>query len=115
MRFEICNFLLEYYFGRVCSEESEGFPFNEAFFDSLPVTGISRGYAVKSHSTILQRLRRQMSLDYYTIPSATQATDLLTHFTIILGSLSNSVFERRTSTGSGRFALLGGGLVETLR
>ena len=41
---------------------------------------ISRGfaarddYAVKSHSTILQRLRRQMSLDYYTIPPATQAT-----------------------------------------
>ena len=90
MRFEICNFLLEYYFGRVCSEESEGFPFNEAFFNSLRVTGISRGfaardgYAVKSHSTILQRLRRQMSLDYYTIPPATQVTDLLTHFTIIL-------------------------------
>ena len=31
-----------------------------------------------------------------------------------LGSLSNSVFERRTSNGSGRFASLGGGLVETL-
>ena len=31
------------------------------------------------------------------------------------GSLSNSVFERRTSTGSGRLASLGGGLVETLR
>ena len=30
--------------------------------------------AVKSHSTILQRLRRQISLDYYTIPPATQAT-----------------------------------------
>ena len=28
---------------------------------------------VKSHSTILQRLRRQISLDYYTIPPATQA------------------------------------------
>ena len=41
--------------------------------------GISRGFAardgsaVKSHSTILQRLRRQISLDYYTIPPATQA------------------------------------------
>ena len=41
---------------------------------------ISRGFAardgsaVKSHSTILQRLRRQISLDYYTIPPATQAT-----------------------------------------
>ena len=40
---------------------------------------ISRGFAardgsaVKSHSTILQRLRRQISLDYYTIPPATQA------------------------------------------
>ena len=34
---------------------------------------------------------------------------------VSLGSLSNSVFERRTSTGSGRFASLGGGLVETLR
>ena len=32
------------------------------------------GSAVKSHSTILQRLRRQISLDYYTIPPATQAT-----------------------------------------
>ena len=42
--------------------------------------GISRGFAardgsaVKSHSTILQRLRRQISLDYYTIPPATQAS-----------------------------------------
>ena len=41
--------------------------------------GISRGFAardgsaVKSHSTILQRLRRQISLDYYTIPPAMQA------------------------------------------
>ena len=40
---------------------------------------ISRGFAardgsaVKSHSTILQRLRRQISLDYCTIPPATQA------------------------------------------
>ena len=30
------------------------------------------GYAVKSYSTILQRLRRQMSLDYYTIPPASR-------------------------------------------
>ena len=43
--------------------------------------GISRGFAardgsaVKSHSTILQRLRRQISLDYFTIPPATQAND----------------------------------------
>ena len=41
--------------------------------------GISRGFAardgsaVKSQSTSLQRLRRQISLDYYTIPPATQA------------------------------------------
>ena len=35
------------------------------------------GSAVKSHSTILQRLRRQISLDYYTIPPATQATIFL--------------------------------------
>ena len=34
--------------------------------------------------------------------------------TIALGSLSNSVFERRTSTGSGLFASLGSDLVETL-
>ena len=34
---------------------------------------LSRGSAVKSHSTILQRLRRQISLDYCTIPPATQA------------------------------------------
>ena len=33
----------------------------------------SRDEAVKSHSTILQRLRRQISLDYYTIPPAMQA------------------------------------------
>ena len=32
----------------------------------------------------------------------------------ILGSLSNSVFERRTSTESGLFASLGSGLVESL-
>ena len=31
-----------------------------------------------------------------------------------LGSLSYSVFERRTSTGSGLFASLGSGLVQTL-
>ena len=31
-----------------------------------------------------------------------------------LGSLSSSVFERWTSTGSGLFASLGSGLVETL-
>ena len=31
------------------------------------------GSAAKSHSTILQRLCRQISLDYYTIPPATQA------------------------------------------
>ena len=31
------------------------------------------GSALKFHSTILQRLRRQISLDYYTIPPATQA------------------------------------------
>ena len=40
---------------------------------------ISRGFAardgsaVKSHSNILQRLRRQISLNYYTIPPATHA------------------------------------------
>ena len=28
---------------------------------------------LKSHSTILQRFGRQISLDYYTIPPATQA------------------------------------------
>ena len=45
--------------------------------------GISRGFAardgsaVKSQLTILQRLRRQISLDYYTIPPATQATIFL--------------------------------------
>ena len=43
MRFEICNFLFEYDFERVCSEKSEGFPFNEAFFNSLWVTGTKMG------------------------------------------------------------------------
>ena len=43
MRFEICNFLFEYYFGTVCSEGLEGFPFNEAFFNSLLVTGTKMG------------------------------------------------------------------------
>ena len=33
---------------------------------------------------------------------------------VVIGSLSNSVFERRTSTGSGLFASLGNDLVETL-
>ena len=33
---------------------------------------------------------------------------------ITVGSLSNSVFERRTSTGSGLFASLGSGSVENL-
>ena len=48
------------------------------------------GYAVKSHSTILQRLRRQISLDYYTIAVVTLQTfylgkhDLLT---VYLGKL----------------------------
>ena len=32
------------------------------------------GSAAKSHSTLLQRLRRQISVDYYTIPPATQAS-----------------------------------------
>ena len=42
---------------------------------------VERGFAardrsaVKSPSTILQRLRRQISLDYYTIPPVTQATN----------------------------------------
>ena len=46
----------------------------------LKYRGISRGFAardgsaVKSYSTILQRLRRQISLDYYTIPPGTQAS-----------------------------------------
>ena len=50
---------------------------------------ISRGFAardgsaVKSHSTILQRLRRQISLDYYTIPPATQATFLAVSTTVV--------------------------------
>ena len=35
-------------------------------------------------------------------------------YNVTVGSLSNSVFERRTSTGSGLFAALGSGLVETL-
>ena len=47
--------------------------------EAVEICSISRGFsardgsAVKSHSTILQRLRRQISLDYYTIPPATQA------------------------------------------
>ena len=36
------------------------------------------------------------------------------HVRILIGSLRNSVFERRTSTGGGLFASLGSGLVETL-
>ena len=37
------------------------------------IVWVRDGSAVKSHSTILQLLRRQISLDYYTIPPATQA------------------------------------------
>ena len=57
--------------------------------------GSSRGFAacdgsaVKSHSTILQRLRRQISLDYYTIPPATQARPLLIHITHITSPFLN--------------------------
>ena len=46
---------------------------------------ISRGFAtrdgsaVKSHATILQRLRHQISLNYYTIPPATQAKCIKSH------------------------------------
>ena len=40
---------------------------------------------------------------------------LLTYSIVgLVGSLSNSVVERRTSTGSGPFASLGSGLFETL-
>ena len=51
---------------------------------------ISRGFAVsdgsafKSHSNILQRLRRQISLDYYTIPPATQARRLSEQFILFV-------------------------------
>ena len=46
-----------------------------------------------------------------TLSSLLEDSSFLSH---TLGSLSNSVFERRTSTGSGLFASLGSGLVETL-
>ena len=45
------------------------------------------GSAVKSDSTILQRLRRQISLDYYTIPPATQAT--LTGLLLVFSGFTN--------------------------
>ena len=66
---------------------------------------LSRGFAahdgsvIKSHSTILQRLRRQISLDYYTIPPATQA-----RMNFALGSYFSPVSEMRKGQRSwGRF------------
>ena len=46
----------------------------------VPKKGSRDEAVVKSHSTMLQRLRRQISLDYYTIPPATQAIQILTLF-----------------------------------
>ena len=46
------------------------------------------GSAVKSHSTILQRLCRQISLDYYTIPPATQANNYI----ILVALLTTCLF-----------------------
>ena len=51
------------------------------------------GSAVKSHSTILQWLRRQISLDYYTIPPATQAIQVGT---------SREVMRERHANGDAR-------------
>ena len=50
------------------------------------------GSAVKSHSTILQRLRRQISLDYYTIPPATQANAKRTVRIFSVSPQSRSLF-----------------------
>ena len=41
------------------------------------VRDYSFGGGAVSDSTILQRLRRQISLDHYTIPPALQATDCM--------------------------------------
>ena len=66
--------------------------------------GISRGFAardgsaVKSHSTVLQRLCRQISLDYYTIPPATQATYVVT---FLLMHLEFVVFRKSDSKSLG--------------
>ena len=46
----------------------------------VPKKGSRDEAVVKSHSTMLQRLRCQISLDYYTIPPATQAIQILTLF-----------------------------------
>ena len=43
----------------------------------VPKKGSRDEAVVKSHSTMLQRLRRQISLDYYTIPPATQAIQII--------------------------------------
>ena len=49
------------------------------------------------------------------LPSSEGLDPPLMYVAETIGSLSNSVFERRTSTGSGLFTALGCGLVETLR
>ena len=49
------------------------------------------------------------------LPSSEGLDPPLMYVAETIGSLSNSVFERRTSTRSGLFTALGCGLVETLR
>ena len=76
---------------------------------SLEPSQRSVSYAFKILLTILDT--RNEALGILTVENEVV---LQTWLLVILESLSNSVFERRTSTGSGLFAALGCGLVETL-
>ena len=54
--------------------------------DEIPISrdfAASDGSAVKSYSAILQRLRCQISLDYYPIPPATQANNYIIPVTLL--------------------------------
>ena len=64
---------------------------------------------------MVEELRMLKSNSKMKFPLSKRVLEAPVYLSSCIGSLSNSVFERRTSTGSGRFASLGGGLVETLR
>ena len=58
--------------------------------------------------------RKEQNHSIYSISCLSHKDLDLRNLSCSIGSLSNSVVERRTSTGSGPFALLGSGLFETL-
>ena len=88
---------------------SRGFAAQRSRARALPLLNLKKKrYCSQSNSCNVEKRHLYVTDVRLVGPSARKG-----HF--LLGSLSNSVFERRTSTGSGLFAALGCGLVETLR